>query len=474
MPVYVIDTIKPKNDGSFPVVEAADVALNGAVRLPEAIEAKADKETTDSLQSQIDAIAGSTGTSTADTEIAQARVDADGVTHDTLKDRLDASDEGTAMSKASALASCDLDDIDENGIWILVDSNTYDHLPTDYAHKTGYLFCFVLGGWNVQIFVPFTRNGIYRRAANSLNSWQDWAQITDNGLESTITGIIDAMNHSNEFNRYDVIAKNAIHTDTVDRGITFDWTGDICHVTGTAEANSFCNIFNENLSNSDFKAGGTYYLSINDAVTSQIYIRIYYSTDGTTLSSPHDIKKSGYFTIPNDTVKMIIRFQTTSGTVASCYAYCYVLNYAPIENYSDSQTVQLDSCDLNDLRGNKIWLLADNRTYDNLPTDKTHKTGYLFTYKVANWWLQIFVPFTFTGIYRRASNNGTSWQAWTQIADGGGGDVYNITNNYDVTAEPTITTDTNNFLAATGDNTDVKLSIISMLQTTDQSRDLSV
>ena len=41
MSVNVIDTIKPKNGGSFPVVEAADVSV-GAQRLPAALEAKAD------------------------------------------------------------------------------------------------------------------------------------------------------------------------------------------------------------------------------------------------------------------------------------------------------------------------------------------------------------------------------------------------------------------------------------------------
>ncbi|MBP0976453.1 MAG: SGNH/GDSL hydrolase family protein [Oscillospiraceae bacterium] len=42
MAVNVIDTIKPKNNGAFPVVEAVDVAVSDELRLPEALEAKAD------------------------------------------------------------------------------------------------------------------------------------------------------------------------------------------------------------------------------------------------------------------------------------------------------------------------------------------------------------------------------------------------------------------------------------------------
>jgi lysophospholipase L1-like esterase len=42
MSVNVIDTIKPKNNGTFPVVEAADVKVADNVRLPAALNAKAD------------------------------------------------------------------------------------------------------------------------------------------------------------------------------------------------------------------------------------------------------------------------------------------------------------------------------------------------------------------------------------------------------------------------------------------------
>ena len=66
MPVNVIATIKPKNGGSFPVAEAADIAVSQDLRLSAALELKADaadvalkadKTTTDSLQGQINEIA---------------------------------------------------------------------------------------------------------------------------------------------------------------------------------------------------------------------------------------------------------------------------------------------------------------------------------------------------------------------------------------------------------------------------------
>ena len=371
------------NDKLADVTESKGSTASLAARLngiDSTISEKASVTTANSLQNQIDEIARSAGTGTADTEIAQARVDGDGTVYDTLKNRLDASD-------------------------------------------------------------------------------------------AELKNAIDEIAHHN---RYDVIKKNALRTDATADGITYAWSGDTCKITGTATKNTFNNVFNSNLNVSELEAGKTYYLLFNDDVASNVYIRMYFSTNGTTFDTNQDFKKSGYFTVPSNVVKMTIRFQIDSGSVVDCNTFCYVLNASPIENFADSQTVQLPSGDLNALRGNKVWLLTDNRNYTNLPTDKTHKAGYLFTYHVANWFLQLFIPFTFTGLYRRASNGGSTWQAWTQIADGGG-DTYNYTNEYnltsyqneyDVTAVPTITTDTNNYLSATGDNTDVTNDIISLLETT--------
>ena len=108
MPVYVIDTLKPKNGLDFPIVEAVDVAVEGYSSLADAVshfatdtaiaaintalDLKADKTTTASLQSQIDQIAQAAGTGSADTEVAQARVGVGGITYNTLKNRLDAGD----------------------------------------------------------------------------------------------------------------------------------------------------------------------------------------------------------------------------------------------------------------------------------------------------------------------------------------------------------------------------------------------
>ena len=126
MPVWVIDTLKPKNGLDFPVVEAIDVAVEGYSSLADAVthfatdtaiaaltaalDSKANKTTTDSLQAQIDQIAQAAGTGSADTEVAQARVGADGTTYNTLKARLDNTENTLAGFKDKILSSDNLVD----------------------------------------------------------------------------------------------------------------------------------------------------------------------------------------------------------------------------------------------------------------------------------------------------------------------------------------------------------------------------
>ena len=108
--IPVIDKLKPKNNGSFPVVDAADVAVSGDTRLPAALDAKATQtdlaalaatvagkasttavtEAVNNLQGQIDQIEiSASAEAVVAPEVAAARVSSDGVEYDTLKERID-------------------------------------------------------------------------------------------------------------------------------------------------------------------------------------------------------------------------------------------------------------------------------------------------------------------------------------------------------------------------------------------------
>lgn len=100
MPVNVIGTLKPKNNGKFPVAEAVDIKVTDDLRLDKALENKADLQTvnfaldqkaektsTENLQAQINELITPV---TEDAEVQNARVGADGKSYATLKARLDA------------------------------------------------------------------------------------------------------------------------------------------------------------------------------------------------------------------------------------------------------------------------------------------------------------------------------------------------------------------------------------------------
>lgn len=110
MSVYVIDKIKPKNNGTFPVVDAVDVVVTDELRLPAVLDTKASaadladtNEAVDtavaSLQAQIDAIVTP---ATQDAEVENARISEDGTVYTTLKERLDTGDAAAAKKTEDA------------------------------------------------------------------------------------------------------------------------------------------------------------------------------------------------------------------------------------------------------------------------------------------------------------------------------------------------------------------------------------
>lgn len=132
----------------------------------------------------------------------------------------------------------------------------------------------------------------------------------------------------------------------------------------------------------------------------------------------------------------------------------------------------LSSCDLNDVKETGTWLLISNNTYQNVPDNGS--TGFLRVSVLGDYVLQEYYSWSGASLYKRKFNiASTSIEDWVQVS--GVGDVYNITNNYkfnntqqtvNLTASPQITSDTNNYLAPTGDDTDRTADILAMLQST--------
>lgn len=140
----------------------------------------------------------------------------------------------------------------------------------------------------------------------------------------------------------------------------------------------------------------------------------------------------------------------------------------------------LPSCDLNDIHGSTgVYLLAAGNTYEHAPEGWT--TGLMFNMAVGEWTYSILYSLFDHKMMSRTYGVryiGTElvhlWvNDWALISGGGGGNTYNNTyvtenhiENVTLNASPSFTTDTNNFLAASGTSADRKADIEAALNAT--------
>lgn len=90
-------------------------------------------------------------------------------------------------NSADVLPSGSLNDYSGvNGIWLLSTGETYTDVPDNLT--AGFLACYSVKNFTLQIFYPFTQNFIYKRRGSG-NSWSAWGKIisSNNGtiLETT-------------------------------------------------------------------------------------------------------------------------------------------------------------------------------------------------------------------------------------------------------------------------------------------------
>lgn len=463
MPVKIIDTIKPKNNSTFPVVEAVDVAVTEELRLPEALAAKADVsalsakadaaqtlETTTSLQNQINNIVSPV---TEDAEVINARVDANGSTHTTLKDRLDSEDVAARKVAKNILDSCDLDTLTGNNTYFLADSKTYEHSPLSYGMLATYE---LYGSWKMQILYAFGGHGVYKRNMSGSSVWSDWILI-------------------------EAVPENQLGTNT-DRTISQNFL--TLNTSGFARsAAEFASV-----------DGGTTYLALSDIKKPGYYV---ISTTWTITDAPYGASVTGVkvekYAIGDEQrfLKQTVECVGSNGDYYSYFRYTNVsgtyLNWVPCgrKGFMYAENALLASCDLNDLTTTSTWLMVDSQTYENAPYyDSRGKTvGVLSQYTLTNgWFFQIWYSFTEPDVYKRIGKS-NSWNAWMKISSGSGSEITyevtqninrdEITNTYNITTTPTITTDSNGWLQAidtdtsseTG-KTDMSGAIISMLNET--------
>lgn len=234
MSINIIGTLKPKNNGTFPVAEAVDVDVSGR-RLPDvldgkaeknelaaletaiegkadaelisnALDAKADTTITDALQAQINAIVTPVS---QEAEVENARVGADGTTYSTLKERLDT--EKVGHDKADQQIKNDIQFMTgEKYSEILSDNITLAYLQEINA----------VGTWNDNVY---TRDGLtYTVVFN--DDVLDYIEVTGEAADDSFFVImrpITGVNHISARGIYQNVygegANLALYTNAGDR-----------------------------------------------------------------------------------------------------------------------------------------------------------------------------------------------------------------------------------------------------------------
>lgn len=268
-------------------------------------------------------------------------------------------------------------------------------------------------------------------------------------------------------------------------GINYEWSGSKLHVFGT-NSNGSTHAYTFFSSTTSLPYGvtaGAYLYPHIDSSVSSFHMGIWWYDDQGTLNTLlNNDSYTGTVRVPSSAVGMIIRLQFTLASSGSVDFYVDpTLFTCPTMDYTVRHFGLLWGGDFNDIKHDSAYFTSTTFTYQNAPdsTDGTTSAGFLYTtgkYPGGFWVLQLFCSVRsayYQKMWSRIYNGGTStWGSWVEVGTGSGGqtinnytyNTYDATNN--ITCSPQITSDTNNYLAASGDQTDRAAEIMTMLQTT--------
>ena len=258
-------------------------------------------------------------------------------------------------------------------------------------------------------------------------------------------------------------------------GIDFTWTGDVCDVDGVSTATSVNIIRNSLALPSGMVAGGKYLFCVDSTDTNVSLRVIFRDSDNTTLSTQY-ITAPKVLTVPTATAKMTMGIYVPSGKTIdhAKVSNIAILNWETIpmlisdieSTYYKSRGIIPDNTDLDDVRTLGGYVINSPYHYDNNPIPDGQGAILLVLGGSTNTLLQMCI--SSSAIYVRQTRLQT-FLDWTMIS---GGDTYNntfitneFTNSYTISCSPEITTDTNNYLASTGDTTDRTGDIQTLLET---------
>ena len=324
----------------------------------------------------------------------------------------------------------------------------------------------------------FFSGSLYRciTAINTAEAWTSshWTQVA---VADDVATVRKDLADMGEYACVDLLPLFSTYVGRVHKEVTFAWNTDrsVMSVSGQATALAFCNMYSSTSAlPRGVVAGETYLLTLTatHSGTNNAHFQIIFYANGSSIQT-EEYTKDTYITVPSNADGMTVRFKVTNGfSVNSTFTNLRLIRGIPNKFFQNiSQSKLTDGTDLDTIYGkNEAWFIHYPGSFVNLPTG--FRAGVLFVYKIYGFTAQVLIAYSDSVMYKRfrqdSSGTWTEWQGITGSDDNvvinQNFNEYSSTNTYSVS--PSITTDTNNYLAPTGDTTDVSGSILAMLQST--------
>lgn len=317
------------------------------------------------------------------------------------------------------------------------------------------------------------------------------ADAVNKKIDQSISDVTALKDDLTQFNCVDYL-HGTKPIDHVLNGVSYIWNGLECTVNGTATGISFSNICGSTATMPDFIKGGETYNFKIQTTDRNIYIKIFLYVDGKSeIYDRIELRDDTIITLPENISAFLMRVEVTTGNTANGVISVHVLNTLTnkeLKEYTDNNSVMPrtrlnEGTNLNNIVNSGIWLVTDTDAQKiiGLPDYYTNKACWLIStsHNIANnssskrASLQIIIGYNqATKVFKRSMINDTSWTDWREIGTNVVNNYMNdynfehYSNTYNITANPTIRTDTNSYLESTNDATDRTADILTMLNTT--------
>lgn len=304
--------------------------------------------------------------------------------------------------------------------------------------------------------------------------------------KATGDGLTDIKNAFAPYNAVDALSFSSPVSRT-NLGVTFDFNADkSCYVHGTSTSVASGQYFIDQSSIPSWITLGKEY-NIKYSSTN-VWFQIW-DYSGGTLTKLLETKTDSTFTFPSNITGLLIRLAVSSGVTANETVHPRIISAASNQELDVISKKVMYPKFVNPTNGSYVLSnISDPGMYipdvsyptSDAPTNFSQRTYFLevesFNYQgVANRFTKQTVYGVGSGItgkiYYRMSNYSGTYGDWNELGSGGG----NVTNNYTfneysqtltVNATPSITTDTNSYLAPSGNTTDRTADILAMLNST--------